>query len=58
MTDEKILEELRALRAEVERLREENTRIRRVAEYQASSSRGGAGTDASRRAHEATKDFL
>ena len=65
MADDKTLAELRAIREEVHRLREENEqahrdeleRREREARYWAAQNSGGAGTDASRRAGEATEGF-
>lgn len=65
MTDDKALEELRSIHEELHRLREENEqahqreqeRQEREARYWAVQNSGGAGTDASRRAREATEGF-
>jgi hypothetical protein len=58
MTDDKTQKELRAIREEAhQRAKDEKEERRREAEYRASQDRGGDGTRASRRAHEATKKF-
>lgn len=59
MADDKTHEELRAIREEAERrAKDKKHEADRKANYYAARDRGGDGTKASERAHDATKDFL